>query len=107
MLIDGARATLGLVGDRVSIESPLQGTAVAVSVRVGDAVCAGQVVVLLESMKMVHDVKVGTAGIVADVLVAEGDTVMPGHVLCIIDEHADIVAGEPAAVANGPAASAD
>ncbi len=73
----------------ISVESPMQGTAVVVSVAVGDMVRAGQTVVVLESMKMLHDVNVTVGGIVAKVLVAEGATVMPNQLLCVIEQRAD------------------
>src|SRR3954463_6535438 len=71
-------------GPKIAIESPMQGTVMAVSVAAGDTVRAGQVVVLLESMKMLHDVKAPSAGIVYDVLAIEGATVMPGDLLCLL-----------------------
>ena len=70
----------------VHVESPMQGTALTVSVTVGDAVRAGQTVVLLESMKMLHDVKVAVAGVVTAVHVADGATVMTGQTLVSIEE---------------------
>ena len=63
----------------------MQGTVMAVSVAPGDRVRAGQVVALLESMKMLHDVKAPSAGIVDAVAVAEGATVMPGDLICVIE----------------------
>src|SRR3954447_26490058 len=73
------------MGQTIAVESPLQGTAVTVSVVVGDSVRAGQTVVLLESMKMLHDVKVPSAGVVSEVHVAEGATVMPKELLLRVD----------------------
>src|SRR4051812_6956560 len=73
------------MGQTIAVESPLQGTAVNISVGVGDSVRAGQTVVLLESMKMLHDVKVPSAGVVSEVHVAEGATVMPKQLLFRVD----------------------
>ena len=56
------------MGDQLNVESPMQGTAVAVSVKAGDTVRVGQTVVLLESMKMLHDVKMTESGVVREVL---------------------------------------
>lgn len=53
----------------------MQGTIVAVEVAPGDTVSAGRAVVVLESMKMQHDVLAGVDGFVASVDVAVGDTV--------------------------------
>ncbi len=58
------------------VRSPMQGTVVAVEVAPGDTVPAGRVVVVLESMKMQHDVLAGADGIVSGVAVAVGDTVV-------------------------------
>ena len=71
------------------VESPMQGTAIAVSITVGDAVRAGQTVVLLESMKMLHDVKVVSSGVVREVAVVAGGTVTAGQLLCVI-EHVEV-----------------
>ncbi|MCU1388509.1 MAG: putative acyl-CoA carboxylase beta chain, partial [Ilumatobacteraceae bacterium] len=67
------------------VESPMQGTAVEVKVGVGSIVRAGQTVVVLESMKMLHDVKVAVAGVVREVRVVAGATVTPGEVLCVVE----------------------
>ncbi len=60
-----------------------------ISVSAGDLVRAGQTVVLIESMKMLHDVTVAVGGIVTQVLVVEGSTVRPDEVLCVIEERPD------------------
>ena len=73
------------MGDQLNVESPMQGTAVAVSVKAGDTVRVGQTVVLLESMKMLHDVKMIESGVVREVLVVEGSTVLAGQLLLVVD----------------------
>ncbi len=73
------------MGDQLNVESPMQGTAVAVSVKAGDTVRVGQTVVLLESMKMLHDVKMTESGVVREVLVIEGETVLAGQRLLVVD----------------------
>ena len=57
----------------------------AVSVTPGDAVEAGQTVVLLESMKMEIPVLAEHAGIVASVKVSSGDVVQEGDILVSLD----------------------
>jgi acetyl-CoA carboxylase carboxyltransferase component len=69
---------------KIAVESPMQGTVMKVAVAAGDRVRAGQVVVLLESMKMLHDVKAPMAAIVYAVVATEGTTVMPGDLLCLL-----------------------
>ena len=57
----------------------------AVSVAPGDAVEAGQTVVLLESMKMEIPVLAEQAGTVAAVKVSSGDVVQEGDILVSLD----------------------
>jgi len=58
-----------------------------VSCRVGDAVTAGQTLVVLEAMKMEHHMKAPSDGRVAEVRVIEGQQVDNGTVL-VVFEHA-------------------
>jgi acetyl-CoA carboxylase carboxyltransferase component len=67
----------------------MQGTIVAVEAPEGSIVRAGQVVFLIESMKMHHDVVAPEAGRLADVAVEVGIAVMPGDVLARIVATAD------------------
>ena len=60
------------------IDAPMQGTIVAVAVSIGQAVIAGQQLMLIESMKMHHAIESPCDGTVAEVLVAVGATVMAG-----------------------------
>jgi oxaloacetate decarboxylase alpha subunit len=50
-------------------------------VGVGDAVSEGQVVCILEAMKMETEVRAGTAGKVASIDIAVGDSVAVGQTL--------------------------
>ena len=62
----------------------MQGTIVKVLVEVGDAVEAGDPVVVLEAMKMENNVSTDTSGTVTEVRVAEGDSVGSGDVVVVI-----------------------
>jgi pyruvate/2-oxoglutarate dehydrogenase complex dihydrolipoamide acyltransferase (E2) component len=64
-----------------AIRSPLQGTVVSIEVLEGAHVQAGQVVFLVESMKMHHEVAAPEAGRIDEFLVGVGIAVMPGDVL--------------------------
>lgn len=64
-----------------AITAPMPGKVVSVAVGEGDTVEAGQVVVVLEAMKMETGVKSPAAGTVKAVHVAAGDTVDAGAVL--------------------------
>ena len=61
-----------------SVTSPLPGVIIAVKVNTGDAVKAGQVVAILEAMKMENEIQAEYDGIVTAVNVAKGDSVLEG-----------------------------
>ena len=61
-----------------AVLTPMPGRIVSVVVKAGDAVCAGQVLVVLEAMKMEHSLSARADGLVEAVLVAEGDQVAEG-----------------------------
>src|SRR3954451_24039879 len=63
------------VDGAVAVRAPMIGTVVTVLVAAGDAVRQGQPVVLVESMKMEHEIQADVSGVVAAVAVAGGETV--------------------------------
>jgi acetyl-CoA/propionyl-CoA carboxylase biotin carboxyl carrier protein len=63
---------------------PMQGTVVKVLVEPGDAVEAGETVIVLEAMKMENNVVAEKSGTVAEVRVAAGDSVGGGDVVVVI-----------------------
>ena len=65
----------------VEVRAPLQGTIESVAVAVGVDVAAGAPLLVIESMKMLHDVVAPAAGTVEAVLVAVGATVGTGDPL--------------------------
>jgi oxaloacetate decarboxylase (Na+ extruding) subunit alpha len=64
-----------------TISAPLAGNIFKVNVRPGDAVKDGDVVIILEAMKMETEVRAASAGTVSAVKVGEGDSVAVGDVL--------------------------
>jgi acetyl-CoA carboxylase carboxyltransferase component len=70
--------------DRFTLHSPMLGTIAAVSVAPGDVVSPGDEVVVIESMKMEHPVRVHVSGVVGAVAVGVGDTVNEGDELVSI-----------------------
>jgi acetyl-CoA carboxylase carboxyltransferase component len=64
-----------------TIESPLQGTVVRVGRAIGETFATGQLLVVIESMKMEHIVAAEWSGTITEVIVATGQTVMPGEAL--------------------------
>ena len=68
--------------------APMPGSVIRVAVAAGERVEAGQVLVVLEAMKMEHTVLAGTAGTVVEVHVTEGDQVETGRVLALVESGA-------------------
>ena len=65
-----------------TLVSPMQGTVIQVTVRDGQEVAAGEVVAVVEAMKMENPVRSHTAGIVRDLAVKIGDSVAQDAPLC-------------------------
>jgi geranyl-CoA carboxylase alpha subunit len=61
--------------ERGPVTSPMPGIVAKVSVAVGDDVVLGQTLVVLEAMKMLHEVSAGATGRIANILVAPGQQV--------------------------------
>ena len=72
----------------IAVTSDLQGTIVSVLVEPGSIVRMGQVVALVESMKMHHEVVSPSDGLVTVVAIADGDTIVAGQSLLEVDERA-------------------
>lgn len=66
--------------------APMPGSVVRVEVSAGDRVDQGQVLVVLEAMKMEHRIIAGAPGVVSAVEVAPGTQVSAGDVLVVVDE---------------------
>ncbi|MEF3191503.1 MAG: biotin/lipoyl-binding protein [Campylobacterales bacterium] len=71
---------------KVHVHSPLPGTVVKVLVNAGDSVEDGQVIVILEAMKMVMEVQSPVNGVVSSLKVNAGEAVETGQVLVSIDD---------------------
>jgi len=71
-------------GKRV-VTAPMPGKVVKVLVRPGDAVRAGDGIVVMEAMKMENELKASAAGSVKEVRVEEGRAVNAGDVLVVIE----------------------
>jgi biotin carboxyl carrier protein len=79
----------GVVGaqdaGRAQIKAPMPGKVVRVLVEAGQAVEAGQGVVVVEAMKMQNELKSPKAGAVAELRAEPGATVNAGDVLAVIE----------------------
>ncbi len=69
----------------VKIVSEIPGTVWKIESKVGDHVTDGDVVLILESMKMEIPVQATTAGVVLEILVAEGDFVGDGDAVATLE----------------------
>jgi acetyl-CoA/propionyl-CoA carboxylase biotin carboxyl carrier protein len=78
------RARGGRGGGTDAVVSPMQGTVLAVEVADGDTVVAGQVICIVEAMKMENEVHAHHAGVVSQLSVAPGQPVTTGQVICVI-----------------------
>lgn len=66
---------------QTALESHVSGTVWKIERQIGDALAAGDTVMVIESMKMEIPVEAPTAGTLVKLLVAEGDAVTEGQVL--------------------------
>jgi acetyl-CoA/propionyl-CoA carboxylase biotin carboxyl carrier protein len=72
-----------------AVVSPMQGTVLAVEVADGDDVRAGQVICVVEAMKMENEITAHRKGRVTGLSVAPGQTVQTGQVICIVAQSGD------------------
>lgn len=79
-----AAAPAGAAGS-VKVTAPMPGKIVAVKANPGDAVKKGQVILILEAMKMENDVVAPQDGTVASIDVATGASVEAGSVLATLN----------------------
>jgi acetyl-CoA/propionyl-CoA carboxylase biotin carboxyl carrier protein len=81
---------------RDAVVSPMQGTVLAVEVVEGDEVRAGQVICIVEAMKMENEITAHREGVVAELTVSPGEPVKTGQVICIVARESESE-GDPAA----------
>ena len=62
--------------------SPMQGTVLKVDVAEGDEVTVGQLLCVVEAMKMENEIVAPRVGIVRDLSVAPGGAIASGQLLC-------------------------
>jgi acetyl-CoA/propionyl-CoA carboxylase biotin carboxyl carrier protein len=67
------------------ISAPMQGTILRVLVEQGQEIQAGDVVCILEAMKMENAIPAPREGVVSDLPVASGQVVQPGQTIAVID----------------------
>ena len=69
-----------------TLQSPMQGTVVKIAKSNGDRVVAGDLIVVLEAMKMEQPLIATKSGTVAKLTISVGQTVASGQTLCVIEE---------------------
>ena len=67
------------------ITSPLPGVVLDVKVKAGQEVSEGDVMAVIEAMKMENDIEAEVSGVVKSVNVTKGDTVLEGAVIVVIE----------------------
>ena len=71
--------------DGASVMAPIPGKIIAIHVKQGDTVEAGQVILILEAMKMENNIAAPRAGTVKEIAVTEGAEVADGQLLIAIE----------------------
>ncbi|QPJ64913.1 MAG: sodium-extruding oxaloacetate decarboxylase subunit alpha [Candidatus Nitrohelix vancouverensis] len=80
-----ATAPAPSAGAKETLEAPLPGSIYSLKCKVGDAVNAGDVLIIMEAMKMETDVTAHTSGTIGAILIKEGDKVQTGDPLIEIN----------------------
>ncbi len=71
-------------GNGTPVKAPMSGNILDVKVNVGDTVASGQVIVVLEALKMENDIVASVGGTVTSIRVKKGDTVGAEDVIATI-----------------------
>jgi biotin carboxyl carrier protein len=70
---------------RETVEVPITGKIISVEVKVGDAVKEGDVICILESMKMENPILTAVSGKVVEIGVKAEQVVKPGEMIAVIE----------------------
>lgn len=79
-----APAPAAVPADGTAVKAPMPGNILEVKASVGDTVAEGQVLMVLEALKMENDIVAPKAGKVASIGVKKGDTVNSNDTLAVI-----------------------
>ena len=78
------KAAAPVAAGATTVSAPMPGKVLSVNVKVGDAVKAGDVLMILEAMKMQNEIMAPADGTVSDVRVSAGQTVGTGDVMIVM-----------------------
>jgi acetyl-CoA/propionyl-CoA carboxylase biotin carboxyl carrier protein len=67
-----------------AVVTPMQGTVLAVEVEEGEEVRAGQVICIVEAMKMENEITAHRDGTITELAVIRGQAVTTGQVICVV-----------------------
>ena len=79
-----APAAKPVAAGSATISAPMPGKVLEVKVKAGDAVKAGDVLMILEAMKMQNEIMAPADGTISDVRVSAGQTVGTGDVMIVM-----------------------
>ncbi len=68
-----------------NVQVPITGKIISVNVKAGDAVQEGDILCILESMKMENPILAPTGGTIAQIGVVADQTVKPGDTIAVIE----------------------
>lgn len=80
-----AAAGVSAVAVKGAVSAQIAGRVVRIAVKPGQAVARGDVLLILEAMKMENEIKAPADGSVKDILVKEGDRVPEGTALVVLE----------------------
>lgn len=72
-------------GNSFPVAAPMPGLVLNVKVKVGERINEGDVLLILEAMKMENEITAPTSGSIKSINVAEGSTVNTGDIMVIIE----------------------
>ena len=78
------KAAAPVAAGSATVEAPMPGKVLSINVKAGDAVKSGDVLLILEAMKMQNEIMAPADGIVSDVRVTAGQTVNTGDVMIVM-----------------------
>lgn len=79
-----AAAPASVPAGGITVSAPMPGTILSVNVSAGQTVNKGDVLMILEAMKMENEIMAPESGKIASVNVQKGATVKTGDVLCVL-----------------------